>query len=523
MPEAESAPSLKVLSAADIGRAALDDSAAIVFAKDVLGRYVDISRAGAAIYGRSPAEVVGKDDYALFPVALAEELRRQDQAVMDSGAADVFDRDYIVNDQRRHLRTTKSPLRNGDGAVIGILGIGQDITDLKAVEDALRDAEKRERERRAELAALMDAVPAAIFFAHDAECNVMTGNRAAQEILGLPADANLSMSAVGSPAFTRIYARQQGSVVTPRELPLQRAVASGQAVKDFELELIFQDGHNMFVFGNAVPLFSDEGVARGGLGVFLDISAYKRVQRELQSTNATMKNCLAMLAHELRDPLAAMNSVVELWNRSGERDRFDRTQRIFRRQLDHISRLVGDLGDASYLLHGKLSAKMEWVDLAGVLQEAAELIRPKMERFGHDFRCVVPATDLVLEGDGIRLTQLFGNLLSNAAKFTPAGGRISLEVEDAAARGEIVVRVKDNGVGIDDTMGERVFELYVQGRTAGAQAMVGLGIGLALARHIVELHHGSIEIRSEAAEPGTEVIVRLPVASRRSGAAPQSG
>ncbi len=229
---------------------------------------------------------------------------------------------------------------------------------------------------------------------------------------------------------------------------------------------------------------------------------------------------LALLAHELRNPLAPIrNAATNLILGGGADPDFERNVRIIDRQAKHLTRLVDDLLDLSRVSRGKLELKPSRVTLAEVLSSAVESSRPLIDECGHTLKLDLPLPSIPIEGDLVRLSQVFMNLLNNAAKYTPNGGRIEVATESRAGAGgrdEVVVRVRDDGVGIEPAQQRLLFEMFV--RLDGADQSArrtggGLGIGLALARKLVRLHGGDIEVRSEGAGRGSEFTVTLPVAA----------
>ncbi len=217
-----------------------------------------------------------------------------------------------------------------------------------------------------------------------------------------------------------------------------------------------------------------------------------------------------MLAHELRNPLAAMQSSFELLNDprdGGESMRLARG--VMDRQLKLLLRLVDDLLDIERLVRGKIALRKERIDVATVVEAALETTRPLIEAYRHTLAISLPAVPLYVDGDRSRLAQVLGNLIHNAAKYTPPGGRIELTVsaEDKAA----VMRVRDNGIGIPAEVVPHIFEYFAQEAPSLESNRRGLGVGLALARQLVELHQGAIQAESGGRGKGSEFTVRIPL------------
>jgi signal transduction histidine kinase len=223
---------------------------------------------------------------------------------------------------------------------------------------------------------------------------------------------------------------------------------------------------------------------------------------------------LATLAHELRNPLAPIRNALEILRLAGTDEAKSRPAReMMERQLVQMVRLVDDLLDVSRITTGKLAVRKTVLELQSVLRDAVEIARPFIESRRHKFDLVLPHEPVVIEGDRTRLAQVFSNLLNNAAKYTDTGGQILLSaaVEGRAA----VVRVRDNGIGLGGQSLDAIFDMFVQVDRTLERSQAGLGVGLTLAKRLVELHDGTIEARSEGEGKGSEFVVRLPLSGAR--------
>ncbi|MBV8804980.1 MAG: PAS domain-containing protein, partial [Sinobacteraceae bacterium] len=235
-----------------------------------------------------------------------------------------------------------------------------------------------------------------------------------------------------------------------------------------------------------------------------------RSEYEVRQANRRKDEFLATLAHELRNPLAPMRSAAQLLRMPGIGEAKARSAReIIERQIQHMVRLIDDLMDVSRITLGQVNLRYERVNLGAVITDALDASRPLIEAGGHSLDVHLPPAPLYVEGDGTRLSQVFQNLLNNAAKYTPAGGRIALY---AARRGnEAFISVRDTGVGIPKEVRERIFDLFTRLDPSESIKVSGLGIGLALAKQLVELHNGRIEVQSEGTGQGSEFTVVLPM------------
>jgi CheY-like chemotaxis protein/nitrogen-specific signal transduction histidine kinase len=240
--------------------------------------------------------------------------------------------------------------------------------------------------------------------------------------------------------------------------------------------------------------------------IVTDISTLTKVQRESQSKD----EFLAMLAHELRNPLAPIRTGLQVLRLQPGEEAAERTRAMMDRQISHMVRLIDDLLDVSRLTRGKIELKKELIDLKTVIGMAVETSLPLIEAGRHELSVRIPPESLPVEADPTRLGQVFSNLLNNAAKYTPDGGR--LEVIARREQNEVHVSVKDNGVGIPKEMLPDVFEMFSQVGRNLDRAQGGLGIGLTLVRRLTEMHGGSVTAESGGMGTGSLFTVRMPLA-----------
>src|SRR5262245_30620909 len=252
-------------------------------------------------------------------------------------------------------------------------------------------------------------------------------------------------------------------------------------------------------------------VRSGGVGVyFRDISDRVRALEALREADRRKDEFLAVLAHELRNPLSPIRNGVQLLRLGdGVSDLRGQTLDMIDRQAGHLVRLVDDLLDVSRITSGKMALQKTALELSTVVASAVETCRPAIDAARHSLVLDLPAESLLVHVDFVRLAQVVSNLLSNAARYTVAGGRIELKVRREAR--DAVISVADNGIGIAPEILPRVFDMFMQGGHHPRGRQSGLGIGLALARNLVELHGGTIEAKSDGVDRGAQFIVRLPV------------
>jgi CheY-like chemotaxis protein len=241
-----------------------------------------------------------------------------------------------------------------------------------------------------------------------------------------------------------------------------------------------------------------------------ELSLLRQRIRDLEEAQRQTNEFLATLAHELRNPLAPIRSAVSLMQMGGLSDSMREWYgTVIDRQVTHLTRLVDDLLDVSRITSGKIILQKELLELAPVVESAVDSSRPLIEARKHALEVLLPAEPLRVEGDPTRLSQILVNLLNNAAKYTPEGGTIHLS---AVREGEqVVIRVRDTGLGMPAELLPRVFDLFTQGDRSQERIEGGLGIGLALVRRLVEMHGGSVAAHSAGPGRGSELVVRLPL------------
>ena len=238
----------------------------------------------------------------------------------------------------------------------------------------------------------------------------------------------------------------------------------------------------------------------------------QRAEKSLREADRRKDEFLAMLAHELRNPLAPMRNALQILRQAGgTQAELDHVHEMMERQINHMVRLVEELLEVSRITRGKIELRNERVELSTIIDSAVETSKPLIEQAGHRLTIEVPVEPLVLNADPIRLTQVFANLLNNAAKYTPAGGQIWLTAERDACG--VVLKVRDTGLGIETEMLPRIFEIFTQVDSAHRNAQGGLGIGLTLVRSLVQMHGGTVSASSPGLNQGSTFVIRLPLAA----------
>ena len=244
-------------------------------------------------------------------------------------------------------------------------------------------------------------------------------------------------------------------------------------------------------------------------GISIDISRIKQVEEELREADQRKNEFLATLAHELRNPLAPIRNGLELLRLAQNGDVAERARSMMDRQLKQMVRLIDDLLEVSRITRGKIQLNREPLNLEHALHSAVEMSKPLIDAAGHRLWVNLPSEPMIVNGDLTRLAQVFGNLLNNAAKYTNPGGDIWLSAH--GGEGVANISVRDNGIGITDAMLPRIFEMFTQADHASQHTQGGLGIGLSIAKRLIEMHGGALVAKSEGAGRGSEFCVELPL------------
>jgi PAS domain S-box-containing protein len=358
-------------------------------------------------------------------------------------------------------------------------------------EAALRESEGRFR-------ALADASPALIWQL-DAQGHAIYLNQRYVDVTGQSREQlrDDGWVAVVHPDDLPDYVAEVGEALAARR-PLQKRV-----------RIRIRDGSWHWFESHAVPWFNDAGEYAGHVGISIDVNEAVRAEASLREADRRKDEFLATLAHELRNPLAPISNAVHLLRHPEGRRRADRIVEMVGRQVRQIVRLVDDLMEVSRITRGKIELERKPLLLADVVNAAVETSQPAIDQARHRLSVVLPAEPLMVDGDKVRLTQVFTNLINNAAKYTDRGGDIGVEVRRDGDWA--VVTVRDNGVGIGPEQLPHVFEMFVQGQGGAGRGQGGLGIGLTMVRNLVDMHGGQVQAWSAGPGKGSEFTVRLPL------------
>jgi signal transduction histidine kinase len=304
-----------------------------------------------------------------------------------------------------------------------------------------------------------------------------------------------------------------GDAYSARGARFVGAAVLGAPVDERFLDFVYQpiknaDGIVTGIFVEGVDV-TDRAVADAALRA--SEVKYRELAEELSTSNRLKDEFLATLAHELRNPLAPISNALAVQRMApGDGEAMRSTRELMERQLAQMVRLIDDLLDLSRLSRGLVELRRERLSLAGALANAVETSRPLIEQSGHQLTVTLPGEELIVDADATRIVQVFVNLLNNAAKFTPAGGKLELHLSREGRNA--VVTVRDNGIGLPPDMLHRVFDMFTQVHRSHARVGGGLGIGLTLVRQLVEQHGGEVEARSAGPGLGSEFLIHLPLA-----------
>ena len=385
------------------------------------------------------------------------------------------------------------PYRTAEDRIDGVVITFVDITKRLHQEEQVR-RQAAEFQQRAEMLNMAQA------FILDADRRIRMWNSKCQSIYGFSAE-----EAIGKNAHELLK--------TVFAIPRAEIDAELQRTGQWQGELIHttKSGRRIVVASHWI-LRQIANEAPVILEMNIDISERRRAEEVLRETERNTDRFLATLAHELRNPLGAIRNGLTMMGRAkGDAATANRAFDIVERQVGSLSRLVDDLVDVERLRHGKIRLQKSRLELRAIVDAAAEMSRSRIEDAGHTLKVTVPGQSIQLDGDLTRLAQVLSNLLDNAAKYTPRGGRIELSGEQAGK--EVVLKVRDSGMGISAAMLPKLFDLYAQGQPLPGNPSQGFGVGLALVRQMVELHGGSVAATSDGPGKGSEFTVRLPIDS----------
>ena len=472
---------------------------------DERGTIVTFNRAAERIFGYLRHEVIGHNVRMLMPEPYRGEHDGYVAHYLHTGEARIIGIGREVTGLRSNGEEFPMELAISEFHLDGqrhFTGIVRDITRRKQFETALRAAEERIR-------SVVDNVVDGIITI-DARGGIRSLNPAAERLFGYSRDEVLGRNV--SMLMPQPYRAQHDSYVgNYLHTGLARVIGIGREVVGLR-----KDGSE-FPMELAVSEFRI-GEERLFTGIVRDITERKRMEnalrenvQELAERDRQKNEFLAMLGHELRNPLAPMRNALHILKSAQATTTMrDRGRDIIERQLDQLVRLVDDLLDVSRIVRGKVELQTATIDLREPVRRALETAQPVLDAQDHQVDVALPDTPAWVRGDMVRLAQVFANLLTNAAKYTGPHGRIRLSLREEG--GHALLSVQDTGAGIPPQLLPRIFELFVQGDRTPERAQGGLGIGLTLVQRLVDLHGGSVHAESAGLGQGSAFVVRLPLA-----------
>jgi PAS domain S-box-containing protein len=466
-----------------------------VIVTDARGNITFLNAVAQTLTGWSLAEATDKPLGQVFRVFNELTGQPAEHPVLSNLRADrvvalVNHTSLLSRDGRRRvpLDAWAAPMQLPGGVPFGIVLIFRDITEKKNAEVG-----------QALLASIIESSADAIV-SKTLEGYVTSWNLGASRLFGYSAEEMVGKS------ITQIIP----SELHNEEKEILARLRRGEQIDHFETVRVRKDGRRIAISLTVSPIRNASGAIVGASKVARDISERKQAEAALREADRRKDEFLAMLAHELRNPLAPIRNATALVCRAQDLNPELHTAcGIIDRQVRQMTHLVDDLLDVSRITAGRVRLQEEVLDLSAVLALAIESSRPALENSGNEFALDLPQQPIYVRGDRVRLAQVFSNILGNAAKYTPGGGNVRLELrrEDTQA----VVRIRDSGIGIPPHMLKFVFDLFAQVDRAYDRTGGGLGVGLTVAKRLVEMHHGRIEAMSLGVNTGSEFVVRLPV------------
>lgn len=484
--------------------AALSNTPDLVYVFDLDHRFAYVNEGLLTLWGRTWEEAIGKTclelGYEPWHAAMHDLEIEQVVATRQPVKGEV---PFTGAFGRRIYEYIFVPVLGENGEVEAVAGTTRDVTDRRASEQRVRQSEERFR-------SLMEQSPLSIqIFSPDGR--TLRVNRAWEQLWDIPFDQlaqynvleDRQLEAKGILPYIR-----QGFAGLPTRIP-----AIEYDPRETLPDAVQSEDPRRWISAVIYPIKDSSGAVQEVVLIHEDVTARHRAEEALREADRRKDEFLATLAHELRNPLAPIRNALQIL----EIPRVDaavagQARQMMQRQVHHLVRLVDDLLDVSRVMRGKIELRKERIELATIIARAIETVQPLIESQEHRLEISLPTDSLLLEVDPVRLVQVVGNLLTNAAKYTEPQGCIWL-----TARREqdyAVLSIRDNGIGLAPEMLSQVFELFVQADHADYRGQGGLGIGLTLVRNLVEMHDGRVDASSPGLGQGSEFVVRLPLLKR---------
>lgn len=491
----------------------LDSIAEGFYSLDRDWRFTFVNRQAQGIVGAERGGLVGRVLWEVYPGLVGSEFECIYRGAMEQRQPGTLTAYYPDHDRWYEVHAYPAP----NGVSIYFRNVTDEQT---AAEERDRVVDDSDRQRRIYEAALSNTPDFVYVF--DLQERFIYMNEALLTMYGKTREEAFGKTCLElgyEPWHAEMHGREIATVAATRK-PIRGEVpftgTNGRRIYDY----IF------------VPVFGPQGDVVAVAGTTRDVTERQQAEQAIRDQAERLKESdrakdefLATLSHELRNPLAPLRNSLSLLRMAGNHDaKTAPIHEMMERQVNHLVRLVDDLLEMSRISRGTFALRKERVEISAVVRNAVETSQPLMQAAKHTLEVSLPDQPLWVEGDAVRLAQILSNLLDNAAKYTEDGGKISVTVTaETGSAGTVAIAIRDNGTGIAPDALPRMFEMFIRGDRTSARGQGGLGIGLALARRLADMHGGTLEAKSEGVGKGSEFTLRVPLAASQAPAASKAG